>query len=242
MSEQLLWKPEYSVGNDEIDRQHQYLFDLCRMLSDVKERSDSPMVIFAALNSLFDYAKIHFQFEENLLHTHLDPGAHRLLHRDFLEKVDDFMMKYEQKQLRLQEIRDFITSWIIHHILEEDRNIFRRLREAGDQRSTPTPERRKTVRRLQKRPIVFRTEQTIVETVMDLRDLSPAGAFVELQEGVAPGTRCSIELPMELGGEEKVLLLEGEVVRREKRGVGIAFKEPDAASATLLQVLLSGKR
>ncbi|HLU91832.1 MAG TPA: PilZ domain-containing protein [Pedomonas sp.] len=63
-----------------------------------------------------------------------------------------------------------------------------------------------------------------------LRDISAAGAFVEMRRGPAPGTKVRFEHPT--AGS-----LEGNIVRRTENGVSLAFTPGEANVVFALQVI-----
>lgn len=65
-----------------------------------------------------------------------------------------------------------------------------------------------------------------------LRDISAAGAFVEMRRGPAQGTRLRLEHPT--AGS-----LEGVVVRRTEDGISLAFTPGEANVVFALQVISS---
>jgi len=71
-----------------------------------------------------------------------------------------------------------------------------------------------------------------------LRDISAAGAFVEIRRGPSPGTRIRLEHPT--AGS-----LEGTIVRRTEDGVSLAFNPGETNVIFALQVIsaeISGSR
>jgi len=122
-----LWKPEYSVGNDKIDGQHRYLFELWILLDSVKDQEANRLSLEQALLSLFDYVEIHFGDEEEILAAHPDIDAHREIHREFLAKSKSFMDEFQQGTLDIHEVTDFLRHWLTDHIIETDTRYFKEI-------------------------------------------------------------------------------------------------------------------
>ncbi len=122
-----IWKPEYSVGHPEIDRQHQYLFELWVMLDSMKNQSDNRLSLEQALLSLFDYVEIHFGNEEEILASHPTIREHKKIHAEFVGQTKQFMDDFHKNNLDLHTVVDFLLDWLIHHILETDSRYFKEL-------------------------------------------------------------------------------------------------------------------
>ncbi|MFD3157000.1 bacteriohemerythrin [Haloimpatiens sp. FM7330] len=123
------WKDSYSVGVEEINKQHKKLFELGKELYELIELDDEYDhfdEIMNILDELKDYTHYHFKSEEDLLTKHgyetLQFKLHRLEHKSFIHKMDSFNEKsidFEQKDSVLKML-SFIENWISHHILETD--------------------------------------------------------------------------------------------------------------------------
>ncbi len=122
-----IWKPEYSVGHPEIDRQHKYLFELWIMLDSMKNQQDNRLSLEQALLSLFDYVEIHFSNEEEFLATHPEIDQHKTIHADFLAQTNTFMEDFHNETLDLHTVVDFLRDWLIEHIVETDGRYFKEL-------------------------------------------------------------------------------------------------------------------
>ena len=131
MDIEVLWKPEYSVGQAEIDRQHRYLFELWGMLDSVKGLSENRRSKEQALMALFDYIEIHFRDEEQYLQAHPEFAAHRKIHKDFVKQTRVFLEEFHLDELNLNKVVDYLCGWLLHHIVETDGRYFRELREMG---------------------------------------------------------------------------------------------------------------
>ena len=113
------WKPEYFVGNKDIDEQHKVLFT---MLNDFyhQDNKESAIMLFHNLSSYID---LQFESEENLLRqinypdTEIHMKEHKELKDNFLmlsEKLDNYDLDAQHK------IAMFIYTWLSKHILKSD--------------------------------------------------------------------------------------------------------------------------
>ena len=122
-----LWKPEYSVGHQDMDEQHKYLFELWILLDSVKVQPESSRSLEQALLSLFGYAEIHFAQEEAYLRTHPEIENHRKIHRDFIDQAKSFMTQFENNALAAHTVVDYLRNWLIDHIVGTDIRYFKEL-------------------------------------------------------------------------------------------------------------------
>lgn len=119
------WSPEMSVYVKGIDLQHRQLVrtvnNLYLSLLSGKPRS----VLQGILDFLAEYTVFHFRSEEKFLEKHGYPRAeqHRLEHRKFIERVEDFRAKYRTGEARLSiDMLMFLANWIRGHIMKSDKD------------------------------------------------------------------------------------------------------------------------
>ena len=128
------WEDRFSVGINVIDEQHQRLFGLISKLHDVIERCEREATLEAVLceleavttviGELIDYAQYHFSTEEDYMRRYefTDDETHRAEHQRFIEKVQDYRRRFEQKKTRISlEIAEFLADWWRNHILNSDK-------------------------------------------------------------------------------------------------------------------------
>ena len=119
------WEENYSVGNETIDQHHKKLITLFNNLAKaIEEQHDnerfSTIKIISELNI---YAIFHFKEEEKLMEesSYPDLEKHKLLHTEFIETVNKFRDEYlKNDNLLNYEIFNYVSEWILKHILEED--------------------------------------------------------------------------------------------------------------------------
>ena len=124
-----IWKPEYSVGHQEIDQQHRYLFELWTMLDSMKNQQDNRLSLEQALLSLFEYVEIHFTHEEECLNAHPKIEEHKKIHADFIRRTKLFMDQFRAERLDIHTVVDFLLNWLIEHIVETDVRYFKELKQ-----------------------------------------------------------------------------------------------------------------
>lgn len=116
------WKPEYSVGIDEIDSQHKILLNHFSTIEKHIRNNDGWSGVHFAIVNLRLFAERHFFAEETLMAIFGYPGAkdHTEAHQNFFQRLDEI----EQKALRedaTPELLHFLRYWLLEHIMESDR-------------------------------------------------------------------------------------------------------------------------
>lgn len=110
------------TGIEEIDQQHT---QLVKCLDDLQDYIGGPYgfaAAFTALNTLLDYTRFHFAFEEQLLgqwnYPHLDNhiAEHKAIADDVAALWDGIEAGREIDEKMVQTIR----GWILDHIKAED--------------------------------------------------------------------------------------------------------------------------
>ena len=123
--EAIQWTPEFSVGVEKIDEQHQGLFNLLNTLQKDISESQNRKILEKAVEKLLDYTKYHFSTEEYLLRQahYPDYEAHKKEHDGFVSQVTNFYKNFiaEKEDLNL-ELITFLYNWIFNHIMKTDKN------------------------------------------------------------------------------------------------------------------------
>lgn len=117
------WKPEYSIGIEEIDAQHRQLL---RLFTRIATLAEEPATSWAELHfsvvELKNFADFHFQFEEALLRLFAFPGreSHHLEHMGFFERIGQVERTSLENDIK-RGIVEFLWDWLREHILKSDR-------------------------------------------------------------------------------------------------------------------------
>jgi hemerythrin len=118
----LKWKDAYSMGEDEIDEQHKGLFKLSNeiyyLVEDGINEPKQFRELFMALN---DYTVEHFIYEEMVLQQKGYPQLkdHIKSHLLFSDKLKSIALSINEES-KIKEIGEFVTTWLLKHVLEED--------------------------------------------------------------------------------------------------------------------------
>ncbi len=123
MTDNLIWKPEYSVGVEDLDRQHRGLIELINLLAEEKNNPGSMGQVFDELEA---YTKDHFSAEEKQLKEadYEDLKAHKKEHRAFEQWLSAVRqtnsMGVTSPTILAETVSDFLKDWLINHILSSD--------------------------------------------------------------------------------------------------------------------------
>ena len=126
--EKFLWNDTYSVGNEDIDLQHQRLFSLFNALVEAieggKQQSAALQTLF---RQLFGYVKSHFRFEEALMKSveYPDFKEHKVGHEKIWDRLKEYRTNFHQivdreRGAKAKEVAEFLQDWLQGHIKEED--------------------------------------------------------------------------------------------------------------------------
>ena len=127
MEDRLVFDLRYFVGIEQVDREHEKLFELAGKIYDcIAVDIVMPMSqIKSAIIELIDYTRTHFANEEALMEAKGYPGLdqHRELHAYLLSRIKDFERSVKRgEQVTPVDAYDFLCSWLGDHIQTSDRN------------------------------------------------------------------------------------------------------------------------
>ena len=122
-------KPEYFTGITLIDEEHKQLFAYANEAYDLLQEEFIPDKydrIVAILQELRNYTKKHFADEEAYMESiqYKRIFTQKIQHQEFIDKLDnidiDSIEAGENQDEVIIDILEFLTNWLIHHILELD--------------------------------------------------------------------------------------------------------------------------
>jgi hemerythrin len=122
------WKDEFKLGIEQIDEQHERLFQIANEIYDLIKNefiADKYDSILKLINELKDYTVFHFSSEEEYMQSigYRKYLSHKVEHTDFIEKINN--VNLEQVDLNheqyLVDMLNFVVNWISNHILETDK-------------------------------------------------------------------------------------------------------------------------
>ncbi|MTI59756.1 MAG: bacteriohemerythrin [Firmicutes bacterium] len=133
------WKNSYSVGIEEIDKQHENLLgigeELVYVMENITKGLDQYDEIKRLLKELYDYTIYHFTAEEELMKKYdfIDLPSHQFQHKLFVKKIEEIDLdEFDNDQIDSTfKIMEFLSNWITNHILKIDPQYSKVLREKG---------------------------------------------------------------------------------------------------------------
>lgn len=126
----LAFSDKYCTGVEIIDKQHRRLFDILSDLNELNRDdfiSDKYDAIADVVEELKDYTVKHFQDEERYMQSIQYEGltAQQNVHQSFIDKMDMINLDEmdDNQQDYLDDLIDFLASWLINHIMNMDQKI-----------------------------------------------------------------------------------------------------------------------
>ncbi len=122
----ITWNQEYSVGVEELDKQHQRLISLINKLFALyTEKHFAQTDVEPIFKELMDYADEHFSTEEHYfsLYNYDKKDSHIAMHETYREKIDNLKKEYDaaNSETTLYAINNFLNDWWIWHINNVDK-------------------------------------------------------------------------------------------------------------------------
>lgn len=125
--EKIEWKPEYDLGIEEIDEQHQYLVALIGKLYDLiaYDSANYNAKVKPILEELVDYTEYHFKREESEYfrkYNYSNSNIHVMQHDNFIHEVQHKIKGVEKSTVEDGKgLYNYLMSWLLSHIAKADR-------------------------------------------------------------------------------------------------------------------------
>lgn len=130
MESKLVWKDEYNIGVDIIDKEHRRLFKIInKLLVFSDEEKKSQWACQEGIKFFKDHAMNHFDEEEQYMESINYEGlkTHRLIHQGFREDtLPALERELEEMNYSPNSVDHFLgvcAGWLVGHTLTEDRAI-----------------------------------------------------------------------------------------------------------------------
>ncbi|MBK1850069.1 bacteriohemerythrin [Marinobacter sp. 1-4A] len=141
------WNRNFETGIDEIDQQHRVLVEILNRLAWHFASSTSELECGHILDELLAYAAYHFKAEEKLWKAALGEQEmvrnHHDSHQLFFVQIQVFRSSKEPEEKVMAELFNYLTRWLVFHILESDRRMALTIKAV--ERGLSIPEARKEV-------------------------------------------------------------------------------------------------
>ena len=126
----ITWGPQYAVGHEMIDHQHQVFVDLIRSSSGAIDSRRGEESVRRSLEELALYARFHFFSEQSLMinSDYPDTEAHTQEHARVLSTFEKKMEAYSRDPGAGDALIMFIFEWLIVHTLDADKKLAEHLR------------------------------------------------------------------------------------------------------------------
>ncbi len=133
-TKELKWKPEYTVGVEVLDLDHQKLLTLLNQFNTAYDYAMSEEFERQALKELLDYTIYHFDREEKMMAecNYPDLEPHKKQHQTMINEIRKVEAKYNKEgHEALDEVSDFLTNWLINHINHTDKDYTQHMNNNG---------------------------------------------------------------------------------------------------------------
>lgn len=119
------WSAKYSIGNAQIDAEHQRLFSLANDISSLANTEEQFPRIRSNIIALYDHMKTHFQHEEEYMLQlgYPEYARHKNLHEGIIAAMNTIMRSSDNLDVLVYKLKRLMLSWIRGHILPEDSRI-----------------------------------------------------------------------------------------------------------------------
>jgi len=124
------WKPEYSVGNAEVDNEHRELIALINELHAAIRRHAGQNEVVEGLGEIFAQIAAHFALEEKIMrdahYAAYDP--HKNDHESLLDQLSDIIDSVEADgRYNEQRLSAHLENWFSEHFRSHDAKLHQRL-------------------------------------------------------------------------------------------------------------------
>lgn len=124
------FKEEYVTGIKQIDEEHKRLFEIADETYNLSRKEflvDKYDQVIQILKELKEYATMHFEHEEAYMESigYKKMFTQKVQHNAFCEKLNSWNLYDidENSEEIVDEILNFLTNWLVSHILEHDKQI-----------------------------------------------------------------------------------------------------------------------
>ncbi len=117
----LVWDPKYTVHVDELDTQHQKLFNITNNVLDLYENGSGEL--HPSLQDLVEYLCIHFRSENVVMieSNYPDYAEQNTQHLEFINNIQSFLKSYKENDKDLTfKILSYLHEWVYSHTVNMD--------------------------------------------------------------------------------------------------------------------------
>jgi len=117
------WEEKYSVGVEEIDKQHKDFIVIMNNLYEAFSTGKGRDELEVILNDIIKYKENHFATEEKYfdLYQYENTEEHKAEHKKLKDKVDAFYEEFKTGKADITaDLMDFLENWLIDHLINQD--------------------------------------------------------------------------------------------------------------------------
>ena len=128
-----IWCDDYKVNFYRMDNQHKGLFVTLNKLYSLLLGHGDINLIDKAFSNLIRQTNVHFKTEEKFMHLHGYPDyqTHKEIHDALLSQVESLQeaervlcsRNIRQQWEERMETVDFLSAWLVEHIVNEDKRL-----------------------------------------------------------------------------------------------------------------------
>lgn len=118
------WSDQFSVGIKSVDDQHKVIVTYINELNDAMLANKGNDVMGKILESLVNYTKTHFAYEESFFkkHGYAETEAHTKEHKDLTDQVLKFGQDFKAGKATVSaDLMKFLKTWLMNHIMKSDK-------------------------------------------------------------------------------------------------------------------------
>ncbi len=118
------WSKDLETGVTFVDADHKVLINLLNQVDDCIDENEETTVLGSVLDALVEYTDYHFLREEKMMELcgYTGLGTHKATHRVLSTQVREVYEGFQADpaSVRPIDIRDFLQSWLVDHIMGSD--------------------------------------------------------------------------------------------------------------------------
>jgi len=136
-----IWIDDYLVDVHKIDEQHKALFTTAGKLYKLLLGHEDLIEIDNIFSSLVRQTLVHFRTEEEFMRRYHYPEYqhHKQLHDFLVQQIEDMRnsqqvlqsLHFQQPWIERVEVADYLSGWLVNHIIDEDKKLGAFLRDSG---------------------------------------------------------------------------------------------------------------
>lgn len=113
----------YQLGLQEIDEQHQVLFDHIANLDASIRSGDRWLVVYQTLVDIGQWSKVHFAVEESLMRICRYPHVEKHIrqHTDYVQSIEQMKQQALTEDIS-EKASEFLKTWLLKHVMKDDRD------------------------------------------------------------------------------------------------------------------------